>query len=113
LQDDLLTYVTVCTGSTRSVAADAAGFWCEGYVNRLRSKHEMCTFWQEFCVELSDKASVPASLILILSRLCYDLDQSTIGYLVFLLVLVNRLILRYGDSVDDTVEDNSSIFSLM
>jgi len=73
----------------------------------------MCTFWQEFCVELSDKASVPASLILILSRLCYDLDQSTIGYLVFLLVLVNWLILKYGDSVDDTVEENSSIFSLM
>ena len=42
--------------------------------------------WQEFCVELSDKASVPASLILILSRLCYDLDQSTIGYLVFYLI---------------------------
>ena len=43
----------------------------------------VCACVKEFCVESSDKAAtVPASLILIMSRFCYDLDQSTIGYLV-------------------------------
>lgn len=42
------------------------------------------TVSQEFCVESGDKVVIPSSLILILSRLCYDLDQSTIGYLLTL-----------------------------
>jgi len=52
-------------------------------------KFEVCDKWQEFCSDSADKASVPASLILILSRLCYDLDQSTIGYLVCVLHIMS------------------------
>lgn len=42
------------------------------------------TVSQEFCDGAGDKTTVPSSLLLILSRLCYDFDQSTVGYLLTL-----------------------------
>lgn len=44
--------------------------------------------FQEYCEGTEEKATVPSTVLLVMSRLCYDLDQSTIGYLVNLNALL-------------------------
>jgi hypothetical protein len=48
---------------------------------------------QEFCEVTGDKGSVPPALLLILSRLCLDMEKSTIQYLVshHVYSLINQL----------------------